>query len=222
MDNKQDSVAVLLACPFCGKSDLDQWPNEWLDGSGANVIRCAWCHGAAPAKTWNRRALQSQQEIQIVPDSLEDFRSRLIDLFYRHAQLGIEDDASLADKVIEQLEYAALATASREAQREAVDLMRSILARGQWHEAWRGTKHMQLKLSYEYEAWERIMKQIETPAVSAASTVGGYVLYGFIRECDGRVQISIGPERPHDRSSGVSTPWVAIYARSAGEGNGNG
>lgn len=115
-----------------------------------------------------------------------------------------------------------LAPASPEAQRDSVDLMRSILARDQWNEAWRGTKHMQLKLSYEVDAWERIMRKIEASAVSAASTVGSYVPYGFIRECDGRVQISIGPERPHDRSSGVSTPWVAIYARSAGEGNGNG
>lgn len=45
----------LLPCPFCGKSNQDRWPCEWLDGTGANVIRCAWCHGAAPAKTWNRR-----------------------------------------------------------------------------------------------------------------------------------------------------------------------
>lgn len=45
----------LLPCPFCGKSNQDRWPCEWLDGSGANVIRCAWCHGAAPMNVWNRR-----------------------------------------------------------------------------------------------------------------------------------------------------------------------
>jgi hypothetical protein len=46
----------LEPCPFCGRGKpFDQWPCEWLDGSGANVIRCAWCHGAAPANVWNRR-----------------------------------------------------------------------------------------------------------------------------------------------------------------------
>ena len=45
----------LLPCPFCGKSNQDRYPCEWLDGSGANVIRCAWCHGAAPMNVWNRR-----------------------------------------------------------------------------------------------------------------------------------------------------------------------
>ena len=45
----------LSPCPFCGKSNHDRYPCEWLDGSGANVIRCAWCHGAAPMNVWNRR-----------------------------------------------------------------------------------------------------------------------------------------------------------------------
>jgi len=53
------AVDSLEPCPFCGKCDLDQWPCADLDGSGANAIRCAWCHGAAPAKTWNRRAPQA-------------------------------------------------------------------------------------------------------------------------------------------------------------------
>lgn len=37
--------------------------------------------------------------------------------------------------------------------------------------------------------------------------------YGYLREEDGRIQISIGHERPHDRSGGYATPWAAIYAR---------
>lgn len=36
--------------------------------------------------------------------------------------------------------------------------------------------------------------------------------YGYLRENDGQIQLSIGPERPHDRSSGYATPWAAIYA----------
>lgn len=35
--------------------------------------------------------------------------------------------------------------------------------------------------------------------------------YGYLREKDGQIQISIGPERPHNRSGGYATPWFAIY-----------
>lgn len=67
----------LKPCPFCGKEALDQWPCEWLDGSGANVIRCAWCHGAAPAKVWNRRALAAEAGagepvVWVNPDDLDN------------------------------------------------------------------------------------------------------------------------------------------------------
>lgn len=36
--------------------------------------------------------------------------------------------------------------------------------------------------------------------------------YGYLRENNGQVQISIGPERPADRSGEYATPWGAIYA----------
>ncbi|HGM6773282.1 TPA: hypothetical protein ACKQAW_003891 [Stenotrophomonas maltophilia] len=48
----------LRPCPFCGHSDFDQWPCEYIDASGANVVRCARCHAAAPMKVWH--ALSSQ------------------------------------------------------------------------------------------------------------------------------------------------------------------
>ncbi|EXF41911.1 ead/Ea22-like family protein [Klebsiella pneumoniae] len=35
--------------------------------------------------------------------------------------------------------------------------------------------------------------------------------YAYLRENDGQIQISIGAERPSDRSGGYSTPWFAIY-----------
>lgn len=35
--------------------------------------------------------------------------------------------------------------------------------------------------------------------------------YGYLRENDGQIQISIGNNRPHDRSGGYATPWFAIY-----------
>lgn len=35
--------------------------------------------------------------------------------------------------------------------------------------------------------------------------------YGYLRENDGQIQISIGPVRPSDRSGGYATPWAAIY-----------
>ncbi|HHC3945388.1 TPA: ead/Ea22-like family protein [Klebsiella pneumoniae] len=34
--------------------------------------------------------------------------------------------------------------------------------------------------------------------------------YAYLRENDGQIQISIGAERPSDRSGGYSTPWFAI------------
>ena len=58
---------TLEPCPFCGHAELfDQWPCEWLDGSGANVVRCPMCHGAAPAKHWNNRHLtQPAQAVDV-------------------------------------------------------------------------------------------------------------------------------------------------------------
>ena len=43
--------------------------------------------------------------------------------------------------------------------------------------------------------------------------------YGYLRQCDGQIQISIGSERPHNRSGGYATPWFAIYT-AAGIGKG--
>jgi hypothetical protein len=66
----------LLPCPFCGKSNQDRWPCEWLDGSGANVIRCTWCHGAAPMNSWNRRAAHpSACELGAVRELVAKWRS---------------------------------------------------------------------------------------------------------------------------------------------------
>lgn len=55
------STMTLEPCPFCGKpGPFDQWPCDWLDGDGGNVVRCPHCHGAAPLATWNRRAQPAQ------------------------------------------------------------------------------------------------------------------------------------------------------------------
>ncbi len=35
--------------------------------------------------------------------------------------------------------------------------------------------------------------------------------YAYLRENDGQIQISIGAERPSDRSGGYATPWFPIY-----------
>ncbi|HBS9903268.1 TPA: hypothetical protein MAZ20_001930 [Klebsiella aerogenes] len=35
--------------------------------------------------------------------------------------------------------------------------------------------------------------------------------YAYLRENNGKIQISIGAERPSDRSGGYATPWFAIY-----------
>lgn len=36
--------------------------------------------------------------------------------------------------------------------------------------------------------------------------------YGYLREVDGRCQLSVGPERPADRAGGYATPWAAVFA----------
>lgn len=69
--------AELLPCPFCGMDNaLDQYPSDFLDGTGANVVRCAWCHGAAPLKTWNRRAQQPSATEAACPAAWQ-WRSRI-------------------------------------------------------------------------------------------------------------------------------------------------
>lgn len=39
--------------------------------------------------------------------------------------------------------------------------------------------------------------------------------YGYLRENDDQVQLSIGPEQPPNRSGGYATPWQPIYAAPA-------
>ncbi|MHA6195568.1 hypothetical protein ACX3YG_14480 [Pseudomonas wadenswilerensis] len=36
--------------------------------------------------------------------------------------------------------------------------------------------------------------------------------YGYLREVEGRCQLSVGPERPADRAGGYATPWAAVFA----------
>ncbi|WP_447873951.1 hypothetical protein [Serratia fonticola] len=52
----------------------------------------------------------------------------------------------------------------------------------------------------------------ELLAVREAQPVVEVKPYGYLRENNGKVQISIGPERPADRASGYATPWGAVYA----------
>lgn len=64
-----------------------------------------------------------------------------------------------------------------------------------------------LALTEELEAAEKRIAELEarTP-------------YGYLRQCDGQIQISIGSEQPHNRSGGYATPWFAIYTAAAGKG----
>lgn len=38
--------------------------------------------------------------------------------------------------------------------------------------------------------------------------------YGYLREVDGRCQLTVGPIAPPDRAGGYATPWAAIYPGS--------
>ncbi|HHL0958876.1 TPA: hypothetical protein ACQVH3_003623 [Serratia marcescens] len=65
------------------------------------------------------------------------------------------------------------------------------------------------RLRVELEAKDQRIAELEAKLTrrEAASVQP----YGYLRENDGQIQISIGPERPHDRSGGYATPWSAIY-----------
>lgn len=57
------------------------------------------------------------------------------------------------------------------------------------------------------ELSERQLAELESRTV----TVKPPEPYAYLRENDGQIQISIGAERPSDRSGGYATPWFAIY-----------
>lgn len=51
---------------------------------------------------------------------------------------------------------------------------------------------------------------------AALSANGGEAVpYGYLREVDGRVQLSVGPECPPNRSGGIATPWAPIFDHPA-------
>lgn len=55
--------------------------------------------------------------------------------------------------------------------------------------------------------WMNRCKELESRTV----TVKLPEPYAYLRENNGQIQISIGAERPSDRSGGYATPWFAIY-----------
>ncbi|HBR2088248.1 TPA: hypothetical protein L9M94_001145 [Klebsiella quasipneumoniae subsp. quasipneumoniae] len=55
------------------------------------------------------------------------------------------------------------------------------------------------------EAAEQRIAELESRTVKLPEP------YAYLRENDGQIQISIGAERPSDRSGGYATPWFAIY-----------
>nr|WP_313216150.1 hypothetical protein [Stenotrophomonas geniculata] len=80
----------LRPCPFCGHSDFDQWPCEYIDASGANVVRCARCHAAAPMKVWHALSAQPSPGGQEWPfvESPGQFTERLADAMREFDLLG--------------------------------------------------------------------------------------------------------------------------------------
>ncbi len=84
----------LPPCPFCGHSDFDQWPCEYIDASGANVVRCAHCHAAAPMKVWHDLSAQPSPGGQ--GDVLD--LDRVLSLADVHAEESREDGVRLLDR----------------------------------------------------------------------------------------------------------------------------
>ncbi|WP_220704000.1 ead/Ea22-like family protein [Citrobacter braakii] len=88
--------------------------------------------------------------------------------------------------------------ALREAAQEEI-MIRSV---SDTSDSWQdeASQEAVLALLDELEAAEKRIAELEarTP-------------YGYLRQCDGQIQISIGREQPHNRSGGYATPWFAIY-----------
>ena len=62
------------------------------------------------------------------------------------------------------------------------------------------------------ESYETTISMLRSRIAELESrTVKMPVPYAYLRENDGQIQISIGAERPSDRSGGYATPWFAIY-----------
>ncbi|WP_353640690.1 hypothetical protein ABU996_12910 [Klebsiella variicola] len=64
------------------------------------------------------------------------------------------------------------------------------------------------ELEREREKSRRVMSRI---AELESRTVKLPEPYAYLRDNDGQIQISIGAERPSDRSGGYANPWFAIY-----------
>ncbi|RPE74657.1 hypothetical protein [Vulcaniibacterium tengchongense] len=89
------TMDMLLPCPFCGSDALDQRPNDFLDATGANVVRCAWCHGAAPMRTWNRRAQPDPEGAGEVEAWERRLRGRAGPFTAREGERYVEADVAL-------------------------------------------------------------------------------------------------------------------------------
>lgn len=71
-------------------------------------------------------------------------------------------------------------------------------------------------MSKPYETVSQIMAERDQLRAELAALKAGQGVavapYGYLREVDGNVQLSIGALRPADRSGGIATPWAAIFA----------
>ncbi|MEQ4951946.1 hypothetical protein ABN150_21830 [Klebsiella oxytoca] len=62
--------------------------------------------------------------------------------------------------------------------------------------------------TYMWKAWQAASAELVEALEKAQKLPEPYA---YLRENDGQIQISIGAERPSDRSGGYATPWFAIY-----------
>lgn len=70
------------------------------------------------------------------------------------------------------------------------------------------------KWQQESSTWKSVTEKQLAIAIEAEKRIAeleARTPYGYLRQCDGQIQISIGREQPHNRSGGYATPWFAIY-----------
>lgn len=94
-----DNVGGLLPCPGCGKSDLDHCPADFVAVNGLTrgmIVRCAWCHFAAPEAAWNRREL-----CRAAPAGGDDLR-----LLVKELRESLEGVVRVADRQTDEFDRA--------------------------------------------------------------------------------------------------------------------
>ncbi|HDK6622163.1 TPA: ead/Ea22-like family protein [Klebsiella quasipneumoniae] len=147
-------------------------------------------------------ALANPANILALVEALEKAQQRIDEL--QQGFIANQEEAHEAIKYATELkEQLARACAGREdAFREVDEMQKSLDHTHRRRAIWRGRA---VTAEAEIASLRQRIAELESSSVKLPKP------YAYLRENDGQIQISIGSERPSDRSGGYATPWFAIY-----------